>query len=84
MVSYKKIIDYCKQELGDRVLHTYIEDHEHGKTLIDKLLADGIIVDWREPNIIRLAPAPLYNTFSDVHEFANRFGKHCIDLFGEQ
>jgi len=58
--------------------------HEHGKTLIDKLLADGIIVDWREPNIIRLAPAPLYNTFSDVHEFANRFGKHCIDLFGEQ
>jgi hypothetical protein len=33
MVSYKKIIDYCKQELGDRVLHTYIEDHEHGKTL---------------------------------------------------
>jgi kynureninase len=58
--------------------------HEHGKALIDKLLADGIIVDWREPNIIRLAPAPLYNTFSDVHEFVNRFGKHCIDLFGEQ
>jgi kynureninase len=58
--------------------------HEHGKALIDKLLTDGIIVDWREPNIIRLAPAPLYNTFSDVHEFVNRFGKHCIDLFGEQ
>ena len=58
--------------------------HEHGKTVIDKLLADGIIVDWREPNIIRMAPAPLYNSFKDVYEFATRFRKHCADLFGIQ
>ena len=29
----------------------------------------GIIVDWREPNVIRLAPVPLYNTFEDVWNF---------------
>ena len=56
--------------------------HEHGKTVIDRLLADGIIVDWREPNIIRMAPAPLYNSFGDVYEFANRFRQHCMELFG--
>ncbi len=56
--------------------------HKHGKTVIDKLLADGIIVDWREPNIIRMAPAPLYNSFGDVYEFAKRFRQHCMDLFG--
>jgi len=58
--------------------------HEHGKTVIDKLLEDGIIVDWREPNIIRMAPAPLYNSFCDVSEFAIRFRKHCTDLFSDQ
>jgi kynureninase len=58
--------------------------HEHGKTVIDKLLADGIIVDWREPNVIRMAPAPLYNSYTDVHSFIQRFRAHCIALFGLQ
>lgn len=56
--------------------------HEHGKAVIDKLIADGIIVDWREPNIIRMTPAPLYTRFSDVHAFIERFRAHCIELFG--
>jgi len=58
--------------------------HENGKTVIDKLIADGIIVDWREPNIIRMTPAPLYTRFADVHAFIERFGAHCKELFGNQ
>lgn len=56
--------------------------HKNGKALINRLIEDGIIVDWREPNIIRLAPAPLYNSFSDVLQFTERFKQHCIELFG--
>lgn len=36
------------------------------KDLFDKLTEAGVIADWREPNVIRLAPAPLYNSFKDV------------------
>jgi kynureninase len=40
--------------------------HENGKALFNHLTAQGIIGDWREPDCIRLAPAPLYNTFEEV------------------
>jgi kynureninase len=40
--------------------------HEKGRELFDFLAAQGIVADWREPNVIRLAPVPLYNSFRDV------------------
>jgi kynureninase len=40
----------------------------HGKELFDYLTEKGVIVDWREPNVIRIAPAPFYNSFEDVWE----------------
>lgn len=58
--------------------------HKHGKELIDSLLSYGIIVDWREPNIIRLAPAPLYNSFADITKFSEKFKEHCIRLFANK
>lgn len=42
---------------GDRSLH-------------ERIVAAGISADWREPDVIRVAPVPLYNTFSDIHRFA--------------
>ena len=44
-----------------------------GKYIFDELMAHGIIPDWREPNVIRLAPAPLYCTFEDMYRFAKLF-----------
>lgn len=45
--------------------------HERGKTIFNTLLERGVIADWREPNVIRIAPVPLYNTFEDVWRFGN-------------
>ena len=42
---------------------------ERGKEVFDKLTSEGIIADWREPNVIRIAPVPLYNSFEDVFRF---------------
>jgi len=41
--------------------------NERGRELFDYLAAQGIVADWREPNVIRLAPVPLYNSFEDVY-----------------
>jgi len=40
-----------------------------GKQVFEALTADGIVADWREPNVIRLAPVPLYNKFEEAFRF---------------
>ncbi len=44
-----------------------------GKKTFDVLTEQGIIADWREPDVIRVAPVPLYNSFEDVRKFAEIF-----------
>lgn len=41
------------------------------KKLFEKITAKGVIADWREPDVIRVAPAPLYNSYHDVYKFVN-------------
>lgn len=43
--------------------------HGYGRALFDKITEAGVITDWREPNVIRMAPVPLYNSFEDVYRF---------------
>ena len=44
-----------------------------GREICDRLAAEGVIGDWREPDTFRVAPAPLYNSYLDVYLFAQRF-----------
>ena len=46
---------------------------QNGKPIYDRLVQAGILCDWREPDIIRVAPVPLYNTFTDIYRFAKIF-----------
>jgi kynureninase len=50
--------------------------HEHPKELFKKLEAAGVKCDFREPNVIRAAPTPLYNTFHEVWRFARILAEH--------
>jgi kynureninase len=43
---------------------------EHGKKVFEFLSDNAVILDWREPNVIRVAPTPLYNTFEEVYRFS--------------
>ena len=53
----------------DRGCQLSVVAHGQGKALFDHLTANGVIVDWREPAVIRMAPVPLYNRFADVADF---------------
>jgi kynureninase len=44
-----------------------------GRAVCDRLAQQGIICDWREPDTLRVAPVPLYNSFLDAHTFADKF-----------
>jgi len=52
--------------------------HGQGKSLFDKLSDEGVIADWREPNVIRIAPAPLYNSFEDCYWFGKLLEKSIL------
>jgi kynureninase len=47
------------------------------KNLFKSITAEGVIADWREPDVIRVAPVPLYNSFTDVYKFAEIL-KNCL------
>lgn len=55
-------------------LSLYVD--REAKKLHQALLDEGVITDYREPNVIRLAPVPLYNSFEDVWTFADILRKH--------
>jgi len=42
---------------------------ERGRGLFDYLAKVGVLGDWREPDVIRIAPVPLYNSFKDIYRF---------------
>jgi len=43
--------------------------HGYDKSFFDLLTEEGVIADWRYPNVIRIAPVPLYNSFEDIYNF---------------
>lgn len=53
----------------DRGCQLSIQVKNGNKDLFDTITKKGVIADWREPDVIRVAPVPLYNSFEDVYQF---------------
>jgi kynureninase len=53
-----------------------VQAHEHPKQLHEELVTAGVKCDFREPNVIRVVPTPLYNTFHEVWRFAQILAQH--------
>ncbi|MTG97048.1 kynureninase [Myroides sp. BIT-d1] len=64
--SYEVITPQNSSERGSQVS---LFLHGKGKNLFKYLMEQGVIVDWREPNVVRLAPVPLYTSYEDVFNF---------------
>ena len=62
-----EILTPANQEERGCQLSVYL--HGQGRELFEKLMKNGVITDWREPNVIRLAPAPFYCSFEDMYDF---------------
>jgi len=86
------LIDLIAAELGSKIrIITPLENSQRGcqlslmvnvtgldgKAMYNALEENGVTTDWREPNVIRVAPVPLYNSFQDVYHFV-RILKECI------
>ncbi|GAA4758669.1 MULTISPECIES: kynureninase [Flavobacterium] len=54
---------------NDRACQLSVYLHGQGRELFDYLMKNGVITDWREPNVIRLAPVPFYTSFEDMYNF---------------
>ncbi|WP_373057030.1 kynureninase [Zunongwangia sp. H14] len=54
--------------------------HGEGRELFNYLMKHGVYLDWREPNVIRLAPAPFYCSFEDVYTFGQILKRGILDL----
>jgi len=74
--GHSKLTVITPRESDARGCQLSIQVHEHPKKLFEKLEAAGVKCDFREPNVIRAAPTPLYNTFHEVWRFARILSDH--------
>lgn len=70
-IATERITIITPSEPSERGCQLSIRVRDADRSLFDALTARGVVADWREPDVIRVAPVPLYNNFSDVVRFAS-------------
>ena len=75
-IGSKKFTVITPRNPDERGCQLSILAHEHPKELLKELETAGVKCDFREPNVIRVAPTPLYNTFHEVWRFARTLAQH--------
>src|SRR5947208_3341532 len=74
--GHSRLAVITPRETNERGCQLSILVREHPKELFAKLQAVGVKCDFREPNVIRVAPTPLYNSFHEVWRFAQILSEH--------
>jgi len=75
-IGSKKFTLITPRNPEERGCQLSILAHQHPKELLKELEGAGVKCDFREPNVIRVAPTPLYNTFHEVWRFARLLAHH--------
>ena len=73
----RRISVITPSDSGERGCQLSIRVKNSDKSLFNEITMRGVIADWREPDVIRVAPVPLYNSFTDVWKFAEIL-KDCL------
>jgi kynureninase len=74
-IGAEKITIITPREKKRRGCQLSLVVKNNGKAVFQELIESGVVCDWREPDVIRVAPAPLYNSFTDVFRFAEMLKK---------
>jgi len=67
-ITGQKLIRITPEDPSQRGCQLSVIVEGYDRKLVSTLYEQGVVVDWREPNVIRLAPVPLYNSFEDVYQ----------------
>jgi kynureninase len=73
-----EIITPLNQEERACQLSVYL--HGQGRSLFEYLMKNGVITDWREPNVIRFAPVPFYCSYEDMFNFGQVLKQGILSL----
>ena len=76
-IDNERISVITPNDSSERGCQLSIRVQNADKNLFKAITTRGVIADWREPDVIRVAPVPLYNSFADVYKFAEIL-KDCL------
>jgi len=74
-IGSKAIEIITPKEVSKRGCQLSIRVKKANKSVYNAITKEGVIADWREPDVIRVAPVPLYNSFEDVYQFTQILAK---------
>ncbi len=68
------------QNQEERACQLSVFFHGEGKSLFEYLMKNGVVTDWREPNVIRFAPVPLYTSYENIYNFGQILKQGILEL----